>query len=151
MAQTKGELLREFDPQALNLYAEGHPGYQTLKRIIDVVAATLALIVLFPLLLFIGLLIRIDSPGPALFVQKRVGARRKRYRGQTYWQPILFPCYKFRTMYQNADPGIHRAHIQEYTQGGLRANHPDHPTYKLSNDPRVTHVGGFLRKSSLDE
>lgn len=92
-----------------------------LKRILDLTIALTAVIVLAPLWLLIAALIKIDSPGSALFIQKRLGLSGR-----------VFSMYKFRTMVQNA----------EQTGTGL---------FSFENDPRVTRVGQFLRHTSLDE
>lgn len=92
-----------------------------LKRVIDVAAATLALVFMAPLMLAIGLAVRLDSPGPALFRQERLGQGRK-----------PFVCLKFRTMRQDAD-------------------RDSKPFWAQKNDPRITRLGVFLRRSRLDE
>jgi exopolysaccharide biosynthesis polyprenyl glycosylphosphotransferase len=94
--------------------------YVLTKRIMDVVVSSLLLVVLAPFLLLIGLMIRLGSPGPALFVQKRAGKNGK-----------LFDMYKFRSMYM----GTSRYDISP----------------KQSSDPRITRLGRFLRRTSLDE
>lgn len=91
------------------------------KRVLDVSLAILALILLAPIMLVVALAIRLDSPGPALFKQQRVGKS-----GQ------LFRMYKFRSMTENA---------------GVRLN----GLHKSSDDDRITRVGAFIRKTSLDE
>lgn len=107
---------------------------RTAKRIFDVSVSAACLLVLLPLLLFIALLVRLDSPGPALYRQTRVG-----WRGRT------FSMYKFRSMVVDADQKLNDllgSMIDESTHGVL---------FKVRNDPRVTRVGRFLRKHSLDE
>ncbi len=102
-----------------------------LKRGLDVALVMLSLPLLLPLLLLIALIVRLDTPGPALFRQKRVGRN-----GQ------IFTCYKFRTMVRDA----------ERRKAELAAlNEADGPLFKIRRDPRVTRVGRFLRHSSLDE
>ncbi|MFH0778425.1 MAG: sugar transferase [Candidatus Eisenbacteria bacterium] len=101
------------------------------KRLLDVVIALAGLIVGFPLACLIALAIKLDSPGPVLFKQVRVG------RGGT---PFVF--YKFRSMFIGAE-GIKK----EF----LHLNEMDGPVFKLFDDPRITGVGRVLRKSSLDE
>lgn len=95
-----------------------------IKRLVDIVISSGVLLVLSPIFLLIALIVRLTSPGPALFCQTRVGKDGK-----------LFTCYKFRTMYVNA-PDI---------------RNPDGSTFNAEDDPRVTRVGRFLRKTTLDE
>jgi exopolysaccharide biosynthesis polyprenyl glycosylphosphotransferase len=103
-----------------------------LKRAFDIVGASLALILAAPLMLLIGLAVKLDSPGPVFFRQRRVGVG-----GQT------FTIWKFRCMFQDAEARKHElAHLNIYGNPRL---------FKLPNDPRVTRMGGFLRRSSLDE
>ncbi|HEU4793356.1 MAG TPA: sugar transferase [Nitrolancea sp.] len=110
-----------------------------IKRLIDVLISGAALLLLSPLLVLIGLLIRLDSSGPALFRQERVGQDETR-----------FTCFKFRTMYQDADPNVHRLAFQRFAAGQILSDDPDAP-YKLAKDNRVTHTGELLRRTSLDE
>lgn len=106
-----------------------------LKRILDILFSLAILILLSPLFLLIACMIRMTSTGKAIYYQKRIG------RGGVY-----FHCYKFRTMYQNAD-----AILQDIlTKDGDKRKEWEE-THKLKNDPRVTPFGDFLRKSSLDE
>jgi lipopolysaccharide/colanic/teichoic acid biosynthesis glycosyltransferase len=101
------------------------------KRAFDIVGSTLALIVLSPLIAVIAIAIKLDSPGPVMFTQRRTG----RGGGQ-------FAMHKFRTMIDGAhDRRDSLIHLNEAT-GGL---------FKISQDPRVTRFGAFLRKTSLDE
>jgi len=118
------------------------------KRLFDLTAATLLLLVLFPIMLIVGLLIKLDSKGPAIFVQKRVGARPHFKNGRVTWETQTFSFFKFRSMVQNADQGLHQAHIQSFIQGTLDTSCG---TVKLVGDPRITRIGAFLRKTSLDE
>jgi exopolysaccharide biosynthesis polyprenyl glycosylphosphotransferase len=102
-----------------------------LKRALDVVLATAGLVGLSPLILLTSALIRLDSPGPALFKQKRVGERGR-----------LFNIYKFRSMQVGA----------EEQQAELKTrNEASGPLFKIKADPRLTRFGRFLRRSSLDE
>jgi exopolysaccharide biosynthesis polyprenyl glycosylphosphotransferase len=101
------------------------------KRTIDVVCASFALIVLSPFAATIAVLIKVSSPGPVFFRQLRTGRNGE-----------PFSIYKFRTMREGADDD----------QSALRAqNEVDGPIFKIRNDPRITRVGSFLRKTSLDE
>ena len=127
------------------------PLYFTCKRCLDVVLTLLLLIVLAPLLLLIAVLIKLDTSGPVLFVQERVGARRRVKDGRTGWEIVLFPCYKFRSMIHGADQSIHQAHIEAFVEGRVEMSDTAHASFKLMNDPRVTRVGRLLRKTSLDE
>jgi lipopolysaccharide/colanic/teichoic acid biosynthesis glycosyltransferase len=106
-----------------------------LKRTLDVGGATAALILLGPLLLLIGLLIRLDTPGPALFQQERIGSRGR------------FQIYKFRTMVVDADRRkCEVEHLNMHAQPGGDAR-----MFKVPNDPRITRIGRVLRRFSLDE
>ncbi|MDR3716815.1 MAG: sugar transferase [Puia sp.] len=112
-----------------------HPGL-LLKRIFDIIVASLCLLVLSPLFLVISLAIRIDSKGPVFYVSKRAG---KGFR--------IFNFYKFRTMRTGADAEI--AVISHLNQYDVDNSGP--VFVKIKNDPRVTKIGKFLRNSSLDE
>jgi lipopolysaccharide/colanic/teichoic acid biosynthesis glycosyltransferase len=125
--------------------------YHLGKRCLDVILASLALIVLLPLLLLITVLILLDSPGPVVFTQKRVGAKRQRLGRQAIWMIQDFTMYKFRSMVENADPSVHEAYIREFVEGRAQATEESGGKFKLTNDPRVTRIGHFLRKYSLDE
>ncbi len=119
------------------------PGvYLVYKRISDVALSAIALVFLSPVLLLIALVIKLDSSGPILFKQTRIGKGGR---------PFTF--YKFRTMVHNADPEIHRRYVQslirQQTEG--EPQEANAPVYKLKKDPRITRVGAFLRRTSLDE
>ena len=124
--------------------------YGVLKRGMDIVLSTLLIIFLFPLLLLIALLIRLDSPGPVIFTQERVGAKRQQMGRQRVWVVRNFTFYKFRSMIQDADQSLHEAYIKGFVEGRVEPS-PEGGKFKLTNDPRVTGVGRFLRKFSLDE
>lgn len=102
-----------------------------LKRAFDLFCATIAFIILLPIFLIVIITIKLDSKGPAIYHQERVGKNGK-----------LFKIYKFRSMCQNAD---------ELKEQLLKLNERDGPVFKITNDPRVTRVGKFLRRSSMDE
>jgi lipopolysaccharide/colanic/teichoic acid biosynthesis glycosyltransferase len=125
--------------------------YSALKRCMDVFLATALLVLLLPLLLFIALLIKLDSPGAVIFTQERVGAKRQRLGRQRVWVIRNFTFYKFRSMVQNADSSLHEAYIKDFVEGRAEPSPENGGKYKLTNDPRVTQVGRFLRKFSLDE
>jgi lipopolysaccharide/colanic/teichoic acid biosynthesis glycosyltransferase len=114
-----------------------------IKRAIDIAGSSALLLVLSPFLMVITALIKLTSKGPVLFKQDRLGQ-----------YGASFKCLKFRTMYVNNDPKIHQEYVQQFIAGkdGLNnSNGSDKPVYKLVKDPRVTVVGSFLRKTSLDE
>ena len=115
---------------------------QMIKRTFDLIAAALAILLLLPLWLFIALLIKLDSKGTVFYTQERVGMDGR-----------LFLLYKFRTMTADADPEIHKEYQRAFIEGRAEANLGDasKPTYKLFADPRVTRVGKWLRRTSLDE
>jgi len=105
--------------------------YRVTKRAVDVLGALAGLLLLVPLLPFIVAMIKLETPGPVLFTQVRVGKRGR-----------LFRCHKFRSMSVDAELRKDElAHLNEATGAA----------FKIKNDPRVTRVGRFLRRSSLDE
>jgi lipopolysaccharide/colanic/teichoic acid biosynthesis glycosyltransferase len=124
--------------------------YFTCKRAVDLFLASCLLLLLLPGLLLIGLLIRLESPGPAIFTQRRVGSRRHRERGATIWKIRTFRCYKFRSMIADADQSLHRDYIEAFA-AGRAGNASAAARFKLTRDPRVTGVGQILRNTSLDE
>jgi lipopolysaccharide/colanic/teichoic acid biosynthesis glycosyltransferase len=103
-----------------------------VKRAVDLAGASVGLLLLTPLMLLLALLIRLDSPGPVLFRQLRRG-----YRGR------LFRVLKFRTMGINAEEQLSVLEDSNESAGGV--------LFKMRNDPRVTRLGRFLRRTSLDE
>lgn len=116
----------------IGLHVERLPAADlVLKRVTDIVGAGMALAVLSPLIALIALLIKLDSPGPVLYSAQRAG--RKGH---------LFRCHKFRTMVSNAD-ALKKALRQNNQRSG--------PFFKVIGDPRITRVGGLLRRYSLDE
>jgi lipopolysaccharide/colanic/teichoic acid biosynthesis glycosyltransferase len=109
-------------------------------RALDIVLSAILLAVLSPLLLVIALVVRVDSPGPSLFSQRRVG------RGLEQ-----FTVRKFRTMRHGADHESHRRFVLRLIAGEDPGENGDGPRFKMTRDPRITRVGHFLRRSSLDE
>jgi lipopolysaccharide/colanic/teichoic acid biosynthesis glycosyltransferase len=100
----------------------------------------------------IALLIKLDSAGPIFFVQDRVGARRRRNRQrEIVWEIQNFPFYKFRSMKHNADDTIHREHIKAFLEGDVHEEEDGEAYFKLQDDPRITRIGKFIRRTSLDE
>lgn len=107
-----------------------------IKRIFDIVFSLLVMIIVVPVSLVVMLCILIESPGAApIFKHYRVGKGGK-----------LFPCYKFRSMIPNA-----QEELQEYLKSNLEAQKEWNKYFKLKNDPRITKVGKFIRKTSIDE
>jgi lipopolysaccharide/colanic/teichoic acid biosynthesis glycosyltransferase len=105
--------------------------YLVLKRAIDIVVCLLLLVVALPVMAICALAIRVDSPGHVVFAQMRTGRDGRRFR-----------MWKFRTMLANAE---------EMKASLAHLNVLPPPDFKIPNDPRITRVGGFLRKTSLDE
>jgi exopolysaccharide biosynthesis polyprenyl glycosylphosphotransferase len=101
------------------------------KRVFDIVVSLLLIIILAPVFISIAILIKLTSPGPILFIQERVGLNKRRFR-----------LIKFRTMIPNAEE--HQKELEH-------CNEASGPTFKIKNDPRITPIGRFLRRTSLDE
>lgn len=108
---------------------EGWPVF--VKRFLDIAISSLVMILLCPVLLVVAVLIKLTSPGPVLFVQKRLGLNKRR-----------FDVYKFRTMVVDAEARM---------RGIEHLNEVSGPVFKIKNDPRMTRIGRFLRKTSIDE
>ena len=132
--------------------------YRVAKRTLDLVFASLVMLLLSPLFLLVCLAIRLDSPGRAIFSQERVRGRRvKDADGGSSWATEPFVLFKFRTMESNADTALHRNYMAAYLsgdEGALTALRPDRKEgehFRPKHDPRVTRVGAALRKMSLDE
>ncbi|MDU2460591.1 MAG: sugar transferase [Clostridium sp.] len=105
--------------------------YEVSKRALDVIASFLGLVILSPILLIVAILIKLESKGPAIFSQSRIGLNGKEFK-----------MYKFRSMVQNAE---------ELKEKLAKQNEMSGPMFKIKNDPRVTKVGKFIRKTSIDE
>jgi exopolysaccharide biosynthesis polyprenyl glycosylphosphotransferase len=125
VASEAGELLSSF-------VVPGQAARSAIKRSIDVVGSFCGLVMLSPFLALIALLIRLDSKGPILFFQRRVGLG-----GQEFW------CLKFRTMVPDAEARLRELEARNESAGGV--------LFKIKDDPRVTPLGRFLRRTSLDE
>jgi exopolysaccharide biosynthesis polyprenyl glycosylphosphotransferase len=102
-----------------------------VKRVFDFTCALLSMPLVLPLMAVIGIAIKMDSPGPAFFVQQRVGLKKR-----------LFPLFKFRSMYADAEERLKEIEHLNEAEG---------PIFKIKDDPRITKVGRVIRKTSLDE
>jgi lipopolysaccharide/colanic/teichoic acid biosynthesis glycosyltransferase len=127
----------------LSRRAEGRRSLLGVKRLMDIAGSMLALIMCTPLFIIMALAIKASSKGPVLFRQQRVGQ---------YGQCFTF--LKFRSMHLNNDPGVHKEYVTKLIAGRAEceeANGHGNGVYKLTNDRRITSVGKFLRRTSLDE
>lgn len=107
-------------------------GYRFIKRLFDIVASSVALVILSPLLLIIAICIKVDDPkGPVFYSQVRVGKDGKHFK-----------MFKFRSMVTNADQLLEKLRAKNEVDGAM---------FKVKNDPRITRVGRVIRKYSLDE
>jgi exopolysaccharide biosynthesis polyprenyl glycosylphosphotransferase len=124
-SQFDGMSVATFSPHS----SEGWP--MLFKRMLDILVSLLLLFLLAPVWILVALLIKLDCSGPVFFVQDRVGLNKRRFR-----------MYKFRTMVGDA----------EKKQSELESlNEADGPVFKIKNDPRITRLGKYLRKTSIDE
>lgn len=114
-----------------------------IKRMIDIAGSIVALVLFGPVFGLIALAIKLNSKGPVLFRQERLGQYGKKFR-----------VLKFRSMHTNCDSKIHQAYVNQFIAGSADSNlgsATDKPVFKIQSDPRITSVGRFLRKTSLDE
>lgn len=102
-----------------------------LKRMFDIIVTLLGMPLVLPIMAITAILIKLDSPGPIFFVQQRVGLRKH-----------LFPMFKFRSMHVDAEAELEKIEHLNEAEG---------PIFKITNDPRITRVGRFIRKTSIDE
>ena len=110
-----------------------------IKRTLDVIGSAILLLTLAPLFAVVSALVKLTSRGPVFFPQERVGADGR-----------PFKMVKFRTMHANADTSIHQRYVEDFIRSSS-ATRTGEQIFKIVNDPRVTPVGHFLRRSSLDE
>lgn len=115
----------------IKIVVKGGKAYSFFKRAFDIFCSFLAIVVLFPILLIIGLLVKLTSKGPMLYVSTRIGQNGKKFK-----------FYKFRSMKKDAEKELEKLLDQNETQG---------ITFKMKDDPRITKFGKFIRKTSLDE
>ncbi len=109
-------------------------------RALDVIVSAMLLVTLMPLMAAIGLAVRLDSPGPSLFRQRRLGRRQR-----------PFTIHKFRTMRDGVDHAIHKTYVLQLIAGETPTSAEEGPRFKLNGDERVTRLGRILRKTSADE
>lgn len=117
--------------------------YKYIKRGIDFFVSLMCFIFLFPVFLIFGIIIKLTSKGPVFFRQKRVGHLGK-----------PFEFIKYRSMYIDCDTNVHKEYVKKLIKGqtdDINKGSEEDPLYKLTDDPRITPIGQFLRKSSLDE
>jgi lipopolysaccharide/colanic/teichoic acid biosynthesis glycosyltransferase len=117
--------------------------FRVLKRVMDIVGSALAMVFLLPAFLAIASAVKATSKGPVFFRQRRIGQDGR-----------SFVFLKFRSMHANNDAAIHKAYVQKLIAGKAEkqpSNGNAEGVYKLTHDPRVTKIGAFLRKTSLDE
>jgi exopolysaccharide biosynthesis polyprenyl glycosylphosphotransferase len=116
------------------IYATEHKksiAYELMKRAIDILGALVGIILLSPVMIITAIIIKIDSKGPIIFSQERVGLNGR-----------LFKMYKFRSMVSNAEKLIDKLEEKNEMSG---------PMFKIKDDPRITSFGRFIRKTSIDE
>jgi len=111
-----------------------------VKRIFDIVLSILGIVILSPVMLVVAIAIKLDSRGPIIYSQKRVGELRK-----------LFTFYKFRSMYSDMSVGLGGEKADRILAELQVHNEASGPMFKIKDDPRVTRIGKFIRKTSLDE
>jgi lipopolysaccharide/colanic/teichoic acid biosynthesis glycosyltransferase len=114
-----------------------------LKRAVDIVGSISALLILSPMMLLTALFIKVSSPGPIIFRQTRLGKKG-----------IPFTFYKFRSMRTDTSDQIHRDYVLKLIDGNhsvINNGNDEKPFYKIKSDPRITPVGKFIRKTSIDE
>ncbi len=130
---TKNSTVEEFGGFTVITYAENRIDYKRrmIKRLIDIAGSLVGLLIMVVLLPFVAIAIKLDSKGPVFFAQTRIGKNGRRFK-----------IYKFRSMYVDAEARKKELEAQNEVQGLM---------FKMENDPRITKVGHFLRKTSIDE
>lgn len=121
----------ETDQEAISINVKTKIIYSVIKRAFDIVSSIIGLVLLAPLFLVVAILIKKEDGGPVFFIQERTGHNNK-----------PFKMYKFRTMCENASE-MHKFLLEQ--------NELDGPAFKMKDDPRITHIGKTLRKTSIDE
>jgi lipopolysaccharide/colanic/teichoic acid biosynthesis glycosyltransferase len=136
-SKLEGSVSREVQVSAA---ARGRRLHYWLKDVLDMIIGVVALGAFSPVLLIVALAVKLDSPGPAIFKQKRIGKDGNKF---TVW--------KFRSMYLNADDRPHREALKKLVEGEPVTNADGQGFFKPADDPRVTRLGKFLRATGLDE
>jgi len=113
---------------------------RVIKRLFDIVVTLVGMIVALPIMLIVSIMVKLTSKGPVIYAQTRIGELGK---------PFTF--YKFRSMYTEMSPGLGGKEADQMLEQLRQRNEADGPLFKLADDPRVTRVGKFIRKTSLDE
>jgi lipopolysaccharide/colanic/teichoic acid biosynthesis glycosyltransferase len=116
------------------------PPRNAAKRLLDILGSTAFLIAFSPVFLLASALVKLTSSGPVFYRQQRVGEAGR-----------PFQMLKFRTMHVNADPKIHQQYVENYIQSSGASDARKNVVFKIVDDPRITPVGHFLRRSSVDE
>jgi len=131
-------IYQQSDPGA----SRNRPRHLAMKRALDIIGSSALLILLSPLLALIALMVKLGSPGPVLFRQTRAG-----------WRGRHFTFLKFRSMTAGNDPSVHEKYAKEFVRGTAQKQADENGVgvFKLTRDKRVTPLGEFLRKTSLDE
>lgn len=138
---TLTEVLEHPQPLRLRLGDPQYPLWErALKRGLDIAFSGAVLLLGAPVFLVLGLLVKLSSPGPVLFRQVRLGRDGK-----------PFDFYKFRSMHHNNDDEVHRRFCEEFINGTATSEDAGRQVFKMVQDPRITPIGRFLRRTSLDE
>jgi lipopolysaccharide/colanic/teichoic acid biosynthesis glycosyltransferase len=128
-------LLRNLSTASLHVRA-----HRVLKRALDIAASLAFLVALAPVFAVVAALVRLTSKGPIFFRQERIGEMAR-----------PFKMVKFRTMFTGSDSAIHQAFVTQFITSGAQSEPVKDAPFKIANDPRITPIGRFLRKTSLDE
>ncbi len=141
-----GETAGRYQAEPAGVSPASRP-YFWVKRAMDILLSSTVLVLFSPVLFLVSVLIKLDSPGPVIFPQERVGYDTKRRQRRD------FVMYKFRTMYHNCDQEVHRGYVTAVIRDGEKVDEWRDPNgfLKVTGDRRVTRVGRVLRKSAIDE
>ena len=136
----------------------GSSRYFSIKRMMDIMVSLAVITLTLPMLILIAIWIKLDSDGPVIFKQERITAKRVFRDGKYVWSVVPFTIYKFRTMTQGASDEVHKQFVKAFINNDLETmeklqntDKRDSGIFKMNNDVRITKVGQFLRRTSLDE